>query len=350
MRAVLLVLVTACATAPAAREPCPMPLASPGAMVPAPIAPTEDDIKARSHALLDAYDRGDHETIEPMLDAHMLHFEGGKPQTRDAELESLRERKPGGPHIAKRTWSDETVQVNADDAVFIGKATEVQGGNDSHGGYRYVGWYTLQWRRDGDAWKLRLWTWMRAGGASKREVWNEIYRNDVGFEKQPNKLLVDVAKNVKPGTALDLATGQGRNALYLASQGWTVTGIDFSDEGLQIARDEAAKRKLTISTVNADIDAWEFGKEKWDLIAMIYPGENHDPWIHKAKVGLKRGGLFVLEFFAGEPDNPDDGYVPGHLAKLFGDGFVILRDDYVEGQPDWAMDHAKLVRFVAKKK
>jgi hypothetical protein len=226
----------------------------------------------------------------------------------------------------------------------------VQGGNDSHGGYRWVGWYTLQWRRDGEAWKLRLWTWMRGGGASARETWNEIYRNDAGFEKLPNKLLVEVTKGLRPGTALDLAMGQGRNALYLASIGWTVTGIDFSDEGIKIARDEAAKRKLTLSTINADIDAWDFGKEKWDLITMIYPGDNHDPWIAKAKVALKKGGLFVLEYFAGEPDKPDDGYVPGHLAKLFGDGFVILRDDNIDGRPDWAMDQAKLVRFVAKKK
>lgn len=354
MRSVLLVVLASCATtaaAPPVREPCPAPPAP--ITRPAPQPPSKQDITDKSHALLDAFDRADHATVAAMLDDHFLHFEGGgKPTTRDADLAQLRKRKPGAPHIAKRSWSDETVAVHADEALFVGKATEVQGGNDSHGGgYRWVGWYTLQWRRIGDAWKLRLWSWQRGGASSARETWNDIYRNDVGFEKQPNKLLVEIAKTLKPGTALDLAMGQGRNALYLASQGWTVTGIDFADEGLKTARAEAAKRKLVLTTINSDIDAWDFGKEKWDLITMIYPGDNHDPWIEKAKVALKKGGTFVLEYFAGEPDKPEEGgYLPGHLAKLFASGFVILRDDYVEGQPDWAMDHAKLVRFVAKKK
>jgi hypothetical protein len=357
MRSVLLVLVMlapGCATtgaAPPVREPCPpAPIAQPA---PAPQPPSKADITEKSHTVIDAYYRGDHAVVEALLDEHLLHFEGGgPPTTRNKDLEQLKARKPGAPFIAKREWSDEVVAVHADEALFFGKATETQGGNDSHGGgYRWVGYYTLQWRRVGDAWKVRLWSWQRGGATSKRETWNDIYRNAVGFEKQPNKLLVEIAKTLKPGTALDLAMGQGRNALYLASQGWTVTGIDFADEGIKAARDEAAKRKLVLTTINADIDSWDFGKEKWDLISMIYPGDNHDPWIEKAKVGLKKGGTFVLEYFAGEPDKPDDGYVPGHLAKLFpAPGFVILRDDYVEGQPDWAMDHAKLVRFVAKKK
>ena len=83
---------------------------------------------------------------------------------------------------------------------------------------------------------------------------------------------------------------------------------------------------------------------------MIYPGDNHVPWIEKAKPALKKGGLFVLEFFAAEPGEDDGGYQPGQLAKLFGGSeFTILRDDRFDGQPDWATDHAKLVRFVARK-
>jgi SAM-dependent methyltransferase len=163
-------------------------------------------------------------------------------------------------------------------------------------------------------------------------------------------LLVEVTTGLKPGTALDLAMGQGRNALYLASIGWKVTGIDFADEGVQSARTEAAKRKLELTTINADIDTWDFGANRWELISMIYPGDNHEPWIEKAKLGLKKGGLFVLEFFAGDPDHPDGGYLAGQLAKAFGDGsFLILRDDTVEDTPDWGLDHAKLVRFVARK-
>ncbi len=305
--------------------------------------------------MLLAFDHADIPALEAAWSDRMLHFEGGKPSTRAEELEGLKKRKAGPPYIATRTWSDESVQIGTDDALFIGKATEVQGGNDSHGGYRYVGWYVLQWARETSpdrqsAWKLRLWTWQKGGQASVRDSWNEIFHNNVGFEKQPNRLLVEVIQGLKPGTALDLAMGQGRNALHLAARGWKTTGIDISDEGIRIAREEAAKRKLTLTTVNANIDDWDFGTEKWDLIAMIYPGDAHIPWIEKSKKGLKAGGTFVLEYFAADPDHPDGSYLPGQLAKLFeGRAFTILRDDLVDDRPDWAMDKARLVRFVARK-
>ena len=338
-----LVCLAACAQLP--------PPVSPVAPT-APLAPlTSAELATRSHTVLELFDRADVAAFEPLLAERFVHFEGGPPKLRDAELAELRKRTPGAPMFASRSWSDEFTQVGTEDAVFIGKATEVQGGNASHGGYRYTGWYTLHWVRERGAWKLRVWSWQRAGGASVRESWNEIYRNDAGFEKQPNRLLVDVVKGVKPGTALDLATGQGRNALYLAAHGWTVTAIDFADEGLRIARDRAAQAKLELSTINADIDTWDFGKNRFDLVTMIYPGDNHEPWIAKAQAALKPGGLFVLEFFAGDPAMPDDGgYPPGRLAQLFASGFVVLRDDLVEDRPDWARDRARLVRFVAKKR
>jgi SAM-dependent methyltransferase len=352
MRSVLLLAaLAACAHAPA---PCPSPVTAKRIDSPAPAPPiappSKAEITTRSHDLLDAYDRGELAKVEPLLSAALVHFEGGKPRTRDDELAGLRKRKPDGPYIASRVWSDEHVEVSADQAVFVGKATETQGGNAKHGGYQWSGWYMLAWGRDAETWKLRVWTWQRAGKASERTLWNEIFRNDSGFEKQPNKLLVEVTKGMKPGTALDLAMGQGRNALYLASIGWKTTGIDFADEGVQIARAEAAKRKLELSTINADIDSWDFGTNRWDLISMIYPGDNHEPWIEKAKLGLKHGGLFVLEFFAGDAEHPTEGgYLPGQLAQAFATGFTILRDDTVEDTPDWAIDHAKLVRFVARK-
>lgn len=346
MRFALVALFAACTQTPA---PCPP------ASVPAPAVtvapPTTEEITQRSHELLDAFDRGEIAKVEPQLAAHLVHFEGGKPRGRDDDLNALRKRKPGGPTIAKREWSDEAVTIGANDAVFIGKATETQGGNDKHGGYKFVGWYTLSWLREGDAWKVRLWTWQRAGKSSAPDFWNDVFRNDSGFEKQPNQFLVDVTKGVKPGAALDLAMGQGRNALYLASIGWKVTGIDFAEEGVKIARTEAEKRKLSMTSVMADIDTWDFGTNRWDLISMIYPGENHEPWIEKSKVALKKNGLFVLEFFAGDPADPaEGGYQPGQLAKMFSDpAFQVLRDDTFEGTPDWAVDHAKLVRFVARK-
>ncbi len=353
MRAAVLVLLAACTAAaapPVVRPAAPVePVVAAPIGTPPPAPPTKEHIIELSHAMLLAFDKGDVAPLEAMWSERMLHFEGGKPSTRESELADLRKRTKDSSQIGKRTWSDESVHVTADDAVFIGKATEEEAGNDSHGGgFKYAGWYTLQWAREPGSWKLRLWTWQRASAA--RDHWNDVYRNNVGFEKQPNRLMVEIAKGLMPGAALDLTMGQGRNALHLAATGWKVTGIDIAEEGVRLARDEAAKRKLELTTIVGDIDTWDFGKEKWDLITMIYPGPFHQKWWEKSKVGLKKGGVFVLEFFAGDPANPDGGgYLPGELAKAFGDGFTILRNDLIEDRPDWAQDHARLVRFVAKK-
>jgi len=330
--------------------PAPPPPATKPEPPPPPRPPTEAEVKQMSHDLLDAYDRGDVAAVEPRLAPEFVHFEGGHGVDRKEELDGLRKRKPGAAHIAKRSWDEERVRIHPDSAVFTGRATEQQGGNDEKGGYKYVGWYLLEWVRRGDAWQARLWTWQRGGEQSMRDTWNEIFRNGLGYRREPNRLLVEVVKGKRPGAALDVAMGQGRNALHLAALGWKVTGIDISDEGIRIAREEAAKRKLKLETVNVNIDQYDFGKNRWDLVTMIYATEKV-AWIEKIKIALRPGGLFVVEYFARDPDHPDDGgFEPGQLAKLFAGGFEILRDEVVEDSPDWAVDRAKLVRFVARKR
>ncbi|MEZ4261472.1 MAG: methyltransferase domain-containing protein [Polyangiaceae bacterium] len=310
--------------------------------------PTESEVRTWSHAILEAHDRGDVAALAEGLAASFVHFEGGTPSDRQTELGRVAKRKPGAPHIASRGWSNEHVFVHGDRALFIGEAAEHMGGNDSHGGQEFHGWYTLDWHREGDRWKLALWTWQRAGVAAARDMWNDMYRASTGFEKTPNKLLVDTVRDLKPGAALDVAMGQGRNALYLASRGWTVTGVDFADEGVRLARAAGAERGLALTAIDVDIDTYDFGVAKWDLVTMIYALDRVS-WIEKIKPSLKPGGVFVLEYF--HKDAPDgDGFATGQLAKLFAEGFVVLRDEVVDDRPDWAMDRATLVRFVAKKR
>jgi SAM-dependent methyltransferase len=66
-------------------------------------------------------------------------------------------------------------------------------------------------------------------------------QEEIPFLAEPNAFLVESTKDVKPGRALDVAMGQGRNALYLAKAGWEVTGFDISSKGLAAAR-AAAER------------------------------------------------------------------------------------------------------------
>jgi SAM-dependent methyltransferase len=345
-------LLSACAPA-AALPPSAAPLAAsslPVAPSPAPAPPpSAATIAQRSHDVLAAMDRGDADSVAAVLAPDYVHFEWDYVD-RDHELAELRKRGKSGPTIATRTWSHEHVSVRANDAIVVGEALEHTAGNESHGGYNYDGWYTLAWSRDGDAWKLVYLGWRQGGSGGKRATWNEIFHNSIGFNHEPNRLLVDTVAHVRPGAALDVAMGQGRNALYLAARGWKVTGVDISDEGIAEARAAAAKRKLTLDAVDVDIDRYDFGTNKWDLVTMIYATDNAT-WMERIKPSLRRGGLFVLEYFALDPSNgQDDGIPPGKLAKIFADGFEILRDDVVDDVPDWATDHAKLARFVARKK
>jgi len=79
--------------------------------------------------------------------------------------------------------------------------------------------------------------------------WNKILTSPEGrFNREPNAFLVDVIKERKPGTALDVGMGQGRNALYLAQKGWTVTGFDPAAEAVALAQREANKAGVAMAT------------------------------------------------------------------------------------------------------
>jgi SAM-dependent methyltransferase len=345
------VMLAACAQPPAPIAPSQAPVAAPAVAAPAvaaPAAPSEAEILARSHAVLDAYDRGDLAMLDEVLAPGFVRFENLHFTERDALLKEL--SGPPHPPSITRDWKEEHVYRRANDALFIGMAVEHETGNDSHGNREYDGWYTVSWIRDGGAWKAAQWSWQphRTGVENAREMWNDTYRQAIGFDHKPNRLLVESVRGLRPGAALDVATGQGRNAIFLASQGWRVTGVDISDEGLRIAREAAAAQKLQLATVQADIDAYDLGVARWDLVTMIYAG-NSTKTIERIKPAIKPGGRFVLEFFASVPGEPG-GFAPGQLAKLFADGFEILRDETVDGVPDWAKDRAKLVRFVARKR
>ncbi|MBA3672274.1 MAG: methyltransferase domain-containing protein [Gemmatimonadaceae bacterium] len=308
--------------------------------------PTDAELVRLSHDLMDALDRGDLVAVNATLAPAYLEFVDDQPRDRSAVLASIAQRTSKAPYIARRTWDAERVVRKDDVLVFTGRAHEVQGGNETHGGYLYEGRYLLQWVRVGGVWRVQLLAWQKA--STDRDAWNETFQNGRGFSLEPNRLLVEAVDGKKPGAALDLAMGQGRNALYLASQGWNVIGVDISDEGPRIAREQAAARELELETITADLDEWDFGVHRFDLVTLMYAGD-HANWIDKIKTSLREGGLFVVEGWAkGSPEHPV-GFGEGQLAMLC-DGFEVVRDETIEDVPDWAWDKGKLVRFIARKK
>lgn len=333
MRIAALLILAACSPPPVARAPAP------------PV-----DVKQLSHAVTDAYDRGDAKAVEAMLGPGFVQSEDGDPRDRDHVLAKLAKYDPTKPHIVERTWSNEHVLAKGDEAVFIGQAAER--GSGGRGGYTYEGRYTLAWQWDGAAWKLALWTWQRAGQAEETDRWNDVFRHGTGFEKQPNKLLVQIAEPLARGTALDIFSGQGRNVLYLAAAGWKATGIDFSHEGIVQTREAARAKHLDVELVEDDVEKADLGTAKYDLVTMIYAGSDAKI-VAKAQQAVKPGGTFVYEYGVKTDDDGGNawaGFKKGEIATLF-PGWDIVRDEIVEDEPDWGGGKKEpLVRFVARKR
>ena len=89
--------------------------------------------------------------------------------------------------------------------------------------------------------------------------WNEKYRSgEHGEEDAPTVLVVEVASKLARGTAIDLACGAGRNALYLAERGWAVTAVDGSEKAIELVQERSAVRGLEIQTKVADLTSPNF--------------------------------------------------------------------------------------------
>jgi SAM-dependent methyltransferase len=178
------------------------------------------------------------------------------------------------------------------------------------------------------------------------ELYDKVFTDPPDFNTRPNSLLVEVVRDLRPGEALDIAMGQGRNSIYLASLRWTVTGFDVSQAGLAKAREAAAAKRLNITAVHSSDEDFDFGRSRWDLIAIIYSLEKRST--ERARDALKPGGIVVIEAGHKSASGAPFEYDSGELRRMFA-GFEILRDDELTAQPDWSKAPIRLVRFVARK-
>ncbi len=104
-----------------------------------------------------------------------------------------------------------------------------------------------------------------------RDGWNQRYETtELVWTAEPNRFLVTEVEGLAPGTALDLGAGEGRNAAWLAQQGWQVTGVDFSDVGLAKADQLAAAAGVDVSTTCADLIGYTPPPRGFDLVAVVY--------------------------------------------------------------------------------
>jgi tellurite methyltransferase len=164
--------------------------------------------------------------------------------------------------------------------------------------------------------------------------WDERYRQGRTMPDEPAALLVENPSLLpKSGKALDIAMGTGRNALYLASLGFQVTGVDLSAVAVEKCRQKAERLGLPIEALVADLEHHPLPAEEYDLIVNFYYLQRSlSPHIVAA---LKPSGVLVFESFTIDqlqfgwgPKSLDHLLRPGELQELFADLETLL---YHEG-------------------
>ncbi len=160
----------------------------------------------------------------------------------------------------------------------------------------------------------------------KRDDWNRRYEGEeLVWSVEPNRFLVEEAAGLTPGRALDLATGEGRNAIWLAEQGWLVEAVDFSNVGLEKARRLAGAREVEVRWVLADLLEYAPPERAFDLVLLFYlqlPWEQMRRVIRSAARAVAPGGTFLLvghdrtnlERGWGGPKSPAVLYTPQEVA------------------------------------
>lgn len=188
-------------------------------------------------------------------------------------------------------------------------------------------------------------------GNEAQEFWNDKFRSGLpNVRREPSRLLVEaVAGSQKVGAALDLGCGEGRNLLYLASKGWTATGVDISEVAIEQAKATANAKDLKAEFWVTDLDAFDLGQSRWDLLSSIYMQDWHirsaTDTFARMKAALKPGGLVVIEGFG-----PPNGLNLEQINRAF-EGFAVLRADVAMDDPDWGKGRGskQILRFVARK-
>ncbi len=199
-------------------------------------------------------------------------------------------------------------------------------------------------------------------------TWDKKYRDsELLWSADANIWVQDLAQDLAPGIALDVAAGEGRNALWLVARGWQVTAVDFSAVALQRARTLAETRlgidAERLTTLEADVQTWVPPARSYDLVLVAYlhlPEKQRGVVMRAAAEAVSPGGTLLvvghdlenLRSGHGGPQNPAVLYRPGDIvtdiepAELTVDRSETVRRQTTDGQgqPVEALDALVVAR------
>jgi 2-polyprenyl-3-methyl-5-hydroxy-6-metoxy-1,4-benzoquinol methylase len=195
--------------------------------------------------------------------------------------------------------------------------------------------------------------------------YDAAYAANKDFVARPNaflacclRLIAHARGSRRKVRALDIGLGQGRNAVLIARSGYDTTGIDRSEVGVLAAQRLAAARGVCVNAVLADTEEFDFGRRRWDLIALLYYPQ---PMIliERLKAAVRPGGHIVIERFSRPECAPGANRLdrretrrPSPMLESFV-GWHVLRyeNDELESDWHWAGESPRgaIVRLLARK-
>lgn len=128
--------------------------------------------------------------------------------------------------------------------------------------------------------------------------WDARYGGqELVWSAEPNRFLVQEVSGLPAGRALDVACGEGRNAIWLAERGWRSTGVDFSAMGLAKAERLAGERGVDVEWIEADLAQWAPPEGAFDLVVIFYlqlPSELRHRVYRRMATAVAPGGTMLV--------------------------------------------------------
>ena len=184
----------------------------------------------------------------------------------------------------------------------------------------------------------------RIRAVSKRDAWNARYAaSDLVWGAEPNRFVAaELGDLAAAGRALDLACGEGRNSIWLATRGWRVTGVDYSDVAIERARKLSGERGVAVDWVCDDVTRYGPDAGDFRLAIVLYlqiPAEERRRALAHAAQALEPGGTLFCVGHArrnlaegtGGPQDPAVLWEPDEVAaELEALGLVVARAEHVQ--------------------
>jgi len=195
-------------------------------------------------------------------------------------------------------------------------------------------------------------------------MWDERYSSEVYvYGTQPNDFLKENFTSIPRGRVLSLAEGEGRNAVFLAKQGYSVSAVDSSLAGIDKGKKLARSNGVEVEFIHADLVEYDFGENQWDGIISIFfplPSLQRQALYKKVEKGLEKNGVFLLEAYTPEQLKFNTGggnsvdtmqsknHVASELAGLNFEHLLELERSVIEGI--YHTGTGSVVQAIARKK